>query len=664
MSDEIEVNSKEAVRVLRAHYRSGDSDLGRDFFAPCLKNCTLYRRAVGFFSSSALKAWSMALPRILKKDEVQIQLLVSPILSSDDLATLRLAESGPEKDRLRQVIADELVLKAIEFASDPRDMQLRMQLMAWLVANERLVLKFAFPTHVEQPGIYHEKIGIFDFPWGDKVAFVGSANETGAGHTSNYEIVHVYRSWVAGDEERVAHTEKDFDQAWKGIAEGLRVLPLSTEALNKVRERAPDMPPEFSSTEMPEIEAVSESNENRIKWRHQEEATEKFLGARHGVLEMATGTGKTRTALKILTELENKGAIKGFIITTEGTDLLDQWYQEILEWSGKQKRSYRVLRNYGVYHQAQSFALNSDCAGLVISRQQLTKLFRLLTPELRRDVAIVHDEVHGLGSPENRRLLSNEHHHFGYCLGLSATPEREYDADGTDFIIAEIGPVIYQFELKDAIERGILCEFDYVALPYELTDDDKNRLKQVYSRAAAREKQGNPMSKEELWIELSRVYKTAEQKPAIFREYLDKHHEIIRNTIIFVDNKEYGARLLPILHEYSHLYRTYYAEDDKANLIEFSKGGIDCLVTCHKLSQGIDIQHLQNVILFSSARAKLETIQRIGRCLRMDPNNLHKRAMVIDFVRWEEAEDQNDSADVERRDWLSELSRTRRMEKA
>jgi len=48
----------------------------------------------------------------------------------------------------------------------------------------------------------------------------------------------------------------------------------------------------------------------------------------------------------------------------------------------------------------------------------------------------------------------------------------------------------------------------------------------------------------------------------------------------------------------------------------------------------------------------------------MDPNNLHKRAMVIDFVRWEEAEDQNDSADVERRDWLSELSRTRRMEKA
>ncbi len=651
----IRESDKEAVRMLRGHYRSGEADLGQVFFAPCLKNCARYRRAAGYFSSSALKSWSKALPDILQKKEVQIYLLISPTLSPDDLATLRLAESGPERNRLRQIIADELILQAIEFSKDPRDIKIRMQLFAWLVANERLILKFAFPTHTDSPGIYHEKIGIFDFSWGEKVAFVGSANETGSGHTSNYEIVHVYRSWVPEDKERVAYTEQDFETAWQGDAKGLDVLSLSDEALEKVKKSTsggPQFTPPDVSAERKTADDEKDQNE---KWRHQEEAVKEFLKKRRGVLEMATGTGKTRTALKILSELEERGDIKGFIITTDGTDLLDQWYQEVLEWS--ERHQYRVLRNYDVHHEMQRFALDTDHSGLVISRPQLYQLFRDFSPELRSNVAVVHDEVHGLGSPENLHRLSGEHQHFGYTLGLSATPERVYDDDGTKFITDEIGPVIYRFSLKDAIERGVLCQFDYVPLSYRLTENDKLRRKQIYAEKLARKKQGNPMSEEELWIKLSKVYKMAEEKPRVFEDYLDKHQEIIRNSIIFVDSREYGERLLPRLHKYSYLYRTYYAEDDKSNLVKFSKGRIDCLITCHKLSQGIDIQRLQNVILFSSARAKLETIQRIGRCLRTDPANPEKRATVLDFVC-----SGGDSADSERRDWLLQLSEIRKEE--
>jgi superfamily II DNA or RNA helicase len=105
---------------------------------------------------------------------------------------------------------------------------------------------------------------------------------------------------------------------------------------------------------------------------------------------------------------------------------------------------------------------------------------------------------------------------------------------------------------------------------------------------------------------------------------------------------------------------TYYGDDDRANLGRFARGELGCLVTCHRISEGIDIQSVNNIVLFASARARLETVQRLGRCLRIDPNNTEKRATVVDFIRVEH-DDQNDptgelSADEERRDWFRDLS--------
>jgi superfamily II DNA or RNA helicase len=259
-----------------------------------------------------------------------------------------------------------------------------------------------------------------------------------------------------------------------------------------------------------------------------------------------------------------------------------------------------------------------------------------------------------------RRAVAGQHHTFGYRLGLSATPERPYDTEGDRFITEEIGPTIFRFPLEAAIKRGVLCEFDYVPLEYHLTDDDRARLKQIYARQAARAHTGNPMSEEELWIELARVYKTAEMKPVVFNRNLQRDDSVLENCILFVETMAYGNRLLEIIHPYTHLYRTYYADDERTHLVEFSKGAIDCLVTCHKISQGIDIPLLKNVVLFSAARSKLETIQRIGRCLRVDPANPNKRARVIDFVRPDDEDEEIPNADQERRDWLHQLSLCRR----
>jgi superfamily II DNA or RNA helicase len=88
------------------------------------------------------------------------------------------------------------------------------------------------------------------------------------------------------------------------------------------------------------------------------------------------------------------------------------------------------------------------------------------------------------------------------------------------------------------------------------------------------------------------------------------------------------------------------------------------LITCKKISEGIDIKSVNNIILFSSDRGKLVTTQRIGRCLRTNPENINKIATIVDFVCVDTEKDSNEmehSADMERSEWLTQLSKTRRI---
>jgi len=133
----------------------------------------------------------------------------------------------------------------------------------------------------------------------------------------------------------------------------------------------------------------------------------------------------------------------------------------------------------------------------------------------------------------------------------------------------------------------------------------------------------------------------------------------LERCIIFVETKEFAEQILDIVHKHHTDFHTYYGEDDTEVLLRFSQGEIECLLTCHRLSEGIDIQSLQNVILLSSSRARLETIQRIGRCLRTDPTNSNKVANVVDFVRITDSDADDQTADEERQLFLQNLSTIR-----
>jgi superfamily II DNA or RNA helicase len=175
---------------------------------------------------------------------------------------------------------------------------------------------------------------------------------------------------------------------------------------------------------------------------------------------------------------------------------------------------------------------------------------------------------------------------------------------------------------------------------------------------------GEDPGKEVLYQELARVRKLAKNKLPAFRDYLNGHPDLLQRSIIFVETGEYGQLVQEIVLPVSGNYHTYYAEDQRNNLTRFATGELDSLITCHRISEGIDVRSTNNIILFSASRARLETIQRIGRCLRIDPAVAGKRALVLDFIRTDEMDEEKDmfSADQERRQWLMALSQTRKEE--
>ena len=615
-------------------YRSGYDDIVNDLFRTSLREAKLYWRAVGYFSSSALESFGSPLGEFIGNGG-HIRLVTSVELSETDIKTI---ENGAQKQdiciqRLEQIIE-------YEFADGVGNGTARL---ARLLEMDRLEIKIAVPK--TGTGIYHEKIGLF-LDGDDFVAFSGSSNESRNAFENNCECIDVYTSW--NSTVRAQRKQNHFEELWKGIYPGADVFTFP-EAAQKKFLRACDR-----------WKAVSRQpqRQQENKWRHQDEALDAFLAAERGVLNMATGTGKTRTALKILQALFDHDKIDTVIVCTDGNDLLDQWFGELLIVRKAVGCELRICRQYGNIKELQKFSLDPKHAILLVRREPVASALHQLSKSQGERTLLIYDEVHGLGSPGNRKRLDGLSDHVRFRLGLSATPERAYDQEGNAFINGHIGPILMTFDLREAIGRGILAPFNYYPLPFEPTDTDRRRIAAIHRRRKAREAEGNPMHETEIWIEIARVYKTSQAKLPIFTHFIKDQEELLKRCIIFTDTMEYGNAVLDIVHRYRPDFHTYYSGEQADTLKKFARGDLECLLTCHRLSEGIDIKSLNTVILFSSEKGRLETIQRIGRCLRTNPDNPHKMANIVDFIR-EDVSKNNRNADEQRCEWLMDLATVR-----
>lgn len=614
-------------------------DIIRSFFEPALSVSTSYDRGVGYFTSGWLRLASRGLEGFAAKGG-RARFLVSPHLSEDDWKAIRQGDQARADETMRDALL-EVVAQLKSLGEDPS-----VALLAALVANGTLDFKLAIPR-CGLDGDFHDKFGVFRDADGNAVAFHRSQNDSAKAYR-NFEAISLYYSWLGETEaRRVSSHATRFERLWRNRDDNLRAIPIPEVVMDELklihRERrisslaTPTSPPEDA------------------RWQHQSQAVDAFFAAGSGVLEMATGTGKTRTALKILSRLLLEGQITSSVITMSGTDLLDQWYDELAA-----RDDLVVHRAYGGHHEELSFLNDPDQAVLLVSRQALPAIAKRMPQALARRALLICDEVHGMGSASMVRELSGVLIRFRHRLGLSATPEREYDAEGSDFVEREIGPVIFRFGLEEAIRTGILCGFDYIELGYEFSEEDRAAVRAAISSYHAKCKAGQDPGIESMYRAIAAVGKTTRSKLPAFADFIRRRPEVLKRAVLFVETSEFGLDVQHIILPITRNYHTYYAEDDRRNLALFASGALDTVITCHRISEGIDIRSVNAIILFASSRARLETVQRLGRCLRKDPANPSKRALVVDFIRHDDISDEPDgklTSDQSRSEWLRRLAR-------
>lgn len=622
---------------------SSDFDVAEELFNPGLAVSTKYDRGVGFFSSGWLRNVATGLSKFASQGG-RVRLIASPILSAKDVAALKHGEDLKLNPAI--LTALRVTLDDIEASINQRP----LSVLSWMVADGLLDIKLALPAN-KLDGDFHTKVGIFKDDTDDFIVFHGSQNESNQGF-KNYETLSVYLSWEGGrDAERAAWHRRKFEDIWNQRNANIRCFDLPTAERKRLIQIS-------NHSDRPYPKPKPTSNSEAHKWRHQSDALSAFLKAESGILAMATGTGKTRTALKIENELRERQLSKTTIIAAYGTDLLNQWYDALLE----RGTSSHIYRDYNAYSEAQGFVSNSEDATLLVNRRKLATIIPFLSQSVLENALLVCDEVHGFGEAGLVSSLTGELSKFRYRLGLSATPSREYDDEGNEFIESEIGPIIFRLELDEAIRRGILCEFDYVPLEYQLSNEDKADLQKAFRRYSMRAREGNP-DKTQLFMDLAKVKKLSTEKIPKFDSYVDQNPEILKRCIIFVEEASYGALLQDRLTRLGVKFHTYYGGDDAENLSRFARGDLDCIIACKRISEGIDIQSVKNIVLFATAKAPIETVQRVGRCLRTDPLNPTKRATVVDFIKVDDEENDEGgpfgSTDQERRSWFERMASSR-----
>ena len=619
---------------------TSEDNLIDELYTPCLKWAERFDRGVGYFTTGWLTYNVAGLSDFASRGG-KMRLITSPILSTEDTDAIIGAENQDGSAFLRLEAA---LLENVEILKQEMEADI-INTFSWMLYDGIIDMRFAIPCEKLEEGDFHDKFGIF-YKGNDALSFSGSINDSKHGF-QNYESIKVFKTW-AGTQEYVDADTARFEKIWNRKDRNLKMFTIPQAVKNKIFElRSPDRPYSLPA--------------GSSKWVDQDIAVKIFLEKEHGILAMATGTGKTVTAMKIINKLFDSGEIRRVVITMYGNDLLDQWAIQIRE----NYKNKQINYHYASQKMMKDFVMHPDDSILILSRDarnlsKLLDLFDRLPGDYRNDTLFVFDEVHGAGSNTFVENLSGRLSPYRYRLGLSATPEREYDEAGNDFLLNEIGEVIFEFTLQDAIQKGILCEFNYIPLPYVLSDEEKLKKRKIIAAFNAKKESGEPVDEKDMFTQLALVNKTAVNKLEEFESLISQRPELLQKCIIFVQTMEYGAKLQEILVRYSDKYHTYYA-DDEINLENFAAGKIDCLLTCKKVSEGIDISSVTNIILFSSDRSRLVTTQRIGRALRLDKNNPEKKATVVDFVI-EDSEENDNNADADRAEWLTELSQTRRCE--
>ena len=624
---------------LSEEYFSHENNLVEAFYRPCISEAIEYDRSVGYFRSSV---FIMIIPEIVEfvKRGGRIRLVCSPYLTDDDIESIRIGYDDKYETVCRALYRDIDALINNELISN------NVRVLATLVSLNVMEVKIAFLP--EDLGNYHVKLGIFADESNNIVVFKGSVNETWNGwhERGNHETLDVFCSWRdSGEFNRVIRNRDYFQNLWSNQDSKLEVIPFPVLGIEKLKSIANDSLEDIDPSDIVDYyryrkrvanqkhEKKIPSKDKRKPLKHQLDAIVNWkMQNKRGILEHATGSGKTFTALIAIKEhLDTHGVVLVLVpdqlLHRQWSDELDRSIDELhLLKAGAGHNDWKEPGRLYTFTSPLVSSRNIGKRVLLVTMQTACKSNFLSSINDGEHIMLVADEVHEVGSNVNSNALSIS---SGPRLGLSATPKRYGDPEGTTRILDYFGSVVQPpYTLVDAIQDRRLVPYEYfpstVCLSSTESDDwatQTNEISKEFARSK-RDENGEILISpflRNLFIRRSRIAKKAEEKIPLTVKILKENYHEGQSWLVYCEDQvqlsEVRNRLIQEGFEPLE-YHTNMDSDDTATLEYYKNfGGILCSIRC--LDQGVDIPKISHAIILASSQNPRQFIQRRGRVLRI-----------------------------------------------
>jgi superfamily II DNA or RNA helicase len=643
--------------TLKTAYHKGRDDIARDFYLPCMARATQLDRAVAYFRSSAFIISWPALRSFIGEGG-SYRILCSQVLADSDIEALGEGYSG----RLDEDLTARFKAEVESMLADPV-LRAPARVLAALVAKGSLEVQIAVLSTQQMRGasgrIFHDKLGIFRDAFDNRVMFKGSMNETwnGLAADGNLESVDVAASWMGPrDLERTNVEDAYFQELWTRNYPGLIVRPFPEVAREEFVHAAD---PNWEETVETLLNAEKSGSRPDARGRtlkaHQASGLASWAAnGRRGILAFATGAGKTFTAISAIRESFANFSEAVLVVVPDQT-LFSQWYDELVETTAD--FDAQILRAGAGHSRWRGHVRNwlspSERHRIVLATVQTASSAEFLSElPATRKTFIVADEVHRLGSSQYRKLLDEER--FGPRLGLSATPERYGDLQGTAALLDFFGGVLEpRYTLEDAIRDKVLAPYFYRPHTVRLTEDEAGQWQRLSADAArlrARLNSGDstPGLAQKLQNRLiarARIVKHASAKVELAAEVLAREFADGQRWLVYCEDSNQLAQVGAALARLGLNALPYHSamEGDREQTLRWlaRRGGIVIAIRC--LDEGVDIPSVTHALILASSRNPREFVQRRGRVLRNAPGKA--LAFVHDAIVLPPAKSADDTAD-------------------
>ena len=652
-------------------YETGRDDPVNEFYVPLLSEAVTYDRIAGFFTSASLAIAARGIAGLIR-NRGTMRIIACPRLDEKDVSVLKKVVEDPDEYISKQLIKD---LEHIEddFQHD------HLRALGWMLANGYLELKIALVKQknlaaIDYESLFHQKIGIMKDMDGNRLSFSGSINETASGWLTNIEEFKVFRSWELGQDSYLDSDVKRFEEFWNELRPNVEIKTLPEAVYEKLIVIGREFSQEhFTAKKYISTRKEKTAEEKLSLFSYQKEAFQKWKDNNfHLLFEMATGTGKTRTAIACINYFLGvvpKGLI---IISCPQSTLSMQWKGEIdniglkvdniiiadgaHKWRETLKKELKLIAlgfsNHAIVYTTHTTASCVDFVNTI--RANIHK-----TP-----VCFVGDEAHGLGAYESKKALLDE---YSYRIGLSATPSRWFDDYGSKILTDYFGNDSFKFSIAQALttinpltNKPFLVEYEYHPVFVSLTEEELEKYQGLTSKikkmAAFSNSSDEYQSRfKKLIFERANIEKNAVLKYEALIEILQGGP--INNTLIFSSDAQIDEvrRILLGMKIMAHRFTQeqgtapdpkYGGLSERQYLInKFKDGTYQVLVAIKCLDEGIDIPTAHTAVIMASSTNPREYIQRVGRVIRQSKGK--HRAYIYDFILEPDFERLKDPALIE-----------------